>query len=198
MKTRKTPYTTADLFKLVWDDLKASGKNLSFVEYADGPREPHKLRDYSFDVFGVINYGGSEGIYVDLFYKGDIGYDAVGNYDLGTIKTLETDDDTFRVMALLMADFQIKATRFINANLDDFTWTGHDIDFFEDGKTEKSYGVTLKGNRSARELTAYAERIMRHNPQYEYAVVTFNATGHQWTVPGPNTRILCVKERRDE
>ena len=159
MKTKKHLYTAAELFKTIMDQLKAEGKVPDHIDYALHTSDNIEFRDYAFDVLGCVNYGGSEGIYVDIFYRGDIGNSSSSpsrhRGEIGTIKTLETSDEAFRQMAVLMADFQIAATRFINKHIDDFTWTGFDVDYYEAGKNVSTYGITCNGVRTSQELIGH-------------------------------------------
>ena len=186
---KKHLYTNVKIFKLIMNQLQSENRVPDILDYDLATHYTHELRDYAFDVIGHVNYGGSEGIYVDLFCQGNIGgKDGAGTYDLGTIKTLRTDDDAFRQMAVLMADFQIAATRFVNAHLDDFTWTGYDIDYFRAGETERSYGITEKAIRNFDEAIEEAKRTMKRFPYYVKAVITHNADEKTKTVYG------CVTE----
>lgn len=187
----KTLYTSSSLFTVVWEQLREEGKvPEDLLDYAVPTEDFFEFRDYGFDVLGKINYGGSEGIYVDLYFKGEIGdpQHRKGG-EIGTIKTLDTSDDAFRKMAVLMADFQIAATRFINRHLDDFTWTGFDIDYYQYGKEERVYGVTCKGYQNVAEAVNEARRTLkasREKYRYAYALVTDNRTGKTETIGAYN------------
>lgn len=169
MANTKTLYTTESLFKTIMDQLKDAGKvPEDIVDYALGPSNPRELRDYEFEVLGRVNYGGSEGIYVDLYFEGNIGdgwerRKSIG--DIGTIKTLETSDEAFHKMATLMADFQIAASRFINQHLDDFTHVGYDMHFFRADGSEYGCGYTYKWISSFAEAEKEAEKHMADTNQ---------------------------------
>lgn len=183
---KKRIYTNTELFKLIMDQLQSENRVPDILDYALAENDPVEIRNYEFDVLGAVNYGGSEGIYIDLFLRGNIGYGWGGkeHTKLGTIKTLRTDDDSFRQMAVLMADFQIAATRFVNAHLDDFTWIGYDIEYFREGETERSYGITGKAIRDFEEATEEAKRTMKRFPRYVKAVITHDADEKTKTVYG--------------
>lgn len=176
---KKRLYTTTELFKLIMAQLKEEGKVPNTLEYAIPDSEKSELRDYEFDVLGVVNYGGNEGIYIDLFYRGNAGIGFKDRQHIGTIKTLDRSDEAFHRMAALMADFQIAATRFIAAHLDDFTWTGYDIDYFKQGESKPSRCTTYKGAKSLDEAVFHAKKTMQASrpPRYDKAVITDNATG---------------------
>lgn len=183
MKTKKHLYTAAELFRIIMKQLEDEGKiPEGLLDYANATMEKCELRNYQFDILGTVNYGSSEGIHVDLFYRGDIGdehapMDAVGN--IGTIKTLSRSDEAFRQMAVLMADFQVAATRFVNAHLDDFTWVGFDIDYFKPGEEEAYYQTTCHGFRTLQETKRHAQMKMarQKNHPWERVLITDNATG---------------------
>ena len=176
-------YKTDKLFKLIMKQLRDEDRVPDILEYDIATSEPTEIRNYEFDVLGTVDYGGSEGIYVTLFLRGNIGYGwEKSPMRFGTFKTLNTDDDSFRQMAVLMADFQIAATRFINEHLDDFTWIGYDIDYFREGETERSYGVTMKGAKSFEDAIEEAQRTLRRFPYYVKAIVTRNSDQKTKTV----------------
>lgn len=181
MKTRKKPFTTGELFDTILQQIREDGKLPQHIDYAVATMDSVDIKDYGFDVVGQVNYGGSEGIYVDVFTQGDIGrcgeLGAFSRHELGTIKTLEENDDAFRDMALLMAEFQVRTTRFIRRNMDDFEWTGYHIDFYMCGQSESSSGAIMKGKTwPLQEVIDYAEHTMKELPKYERAVITDNAT----------------------
>ena len=46
------------------------------------------------------------------------------------------------IMAALLADFMIESTRYINANLDDFTWEGADVHPVDDSGEKALWGYS--------------------------------------------------------
>ena len=185
-KTKKHLYTAEELFRIITKQLEDEGKiPEGLLEYSHATSENHEFRDYSFDILGTVNYGANEGIYIDLFFRGDIGNGAQGSYlpantgDIGTIKTLHTSDEAFHQMAALMADFQIAASRFVNAHLDDFTWVGFDIDYIKPDEEEASYQTTCRGFKTLQEAKQHALMRMARdkNHLWDRALITENATG---------------------
>lgn len=203
MKEKKHLYTAAELFLVVMDQLREESKVPDgLLDYALPTADRYDLRDYGFDVLGCVNYGSSEGIYIDLFFRGDIG-DPQSRMqgEIGTIKTLERSDEAFRQMAILMADFQIAATLFLNSNLDDFTWVGFDIDYYRHGSDKPCYGITCKGYKTLSQAVQEAKRTLeayRDKYQYEYAVVTNNSTGKFETVSLTQRQTSATKEKNQE
>lgn len=196
---KKHLYTNTELFKLIMNQLQGENRVPDILDYALAESETTEIRNYEFDVLGAVNYGGSEGVYIDLFLRGNIGYGwSKERTKLGTIKTLRTDDDSFRQMAVLMADFQIAATRFVNAHLDDFTWLGYDVDYYRAGETERSYGVTLKGVQTFEAAEEEATRTMKRFSQYVKAVITRNSDEKTKTVYGCADQMRYFEVRLEE
>ena len=196
---KKHLYTNTELFKLIMNQLQSENRVPDILDYALAESEATEIRNYEFDVLGAVNYGGSEGVYIDLFLRGNIGYGwSKECTKLGTIKTLRADDDAFRQMAVLMADFQIAATRFVNAHLDDFTWLGYDIDYYLAGAAVRSYGVTMKGVKSFDEATEEAKRHMKRFTQYVKAVITRNSDEKTKTIYGNEDQMRYFEVRLEE
>ncbi len=123
---RKKPYTTTEYFTLVTDILKENGEYPS-IDYALAAHSPREIRDYSFDITSCLKYGGSEGIYLDLY----IVFGSGEKYALGTFKTLGEKKEDMEIMGKLLADFVYESNRFVNRNLDDFTWSGYKCAAFD-------------------------------------------------------------------
>lgn len=185
-KAKKHLYTARELFRIIWKQLEDEGKiPEGLLEYANATSDKHEFRDYSFDILGTACYGANEGIYVDLFFRGDIGNGARGGYpprdtgSIGTLKTLSTSDDAFHQMATLMADFQIAAGKFMDAHLDDFTWVGFDIDYFRPDEDEARSQTTCRGLKTLQEAKSHALKNMARQKDHlwDRARITDNATG---------------------
>ena len=127
------PMTTQELFNRICDILKEKGMLPGILDYGTATSEAVPIRIYEFELKSNLDYGGSEGIYLDLgieyFEDGEWHKDGIG-----TFKTLGESREAMHAMARLLADFIIEGTAYINANIDDFTWTGADVRAFdEDG-----------------------------------------------------------------
>ena len=174
MKIRKKPYTTHELFREIDSALKEKGFLPDFLDYGIvSGRENMEIRTHFWDMVFKVRFGGSEGIYLDLFLDGEL--DSSGKYStclFGTYKTLNGDDESFRQMAILGANFALETHHWIWDKLDDFTWTGYDIEFWQDSEVKRS-------------MTCYDswENIQRYLPDrakhttHDRIVVTDNASG---------------------
>lgn len=122
----KRPMTTEELFNKIYGILKEKGSLPDILDYGLATHNSVPITNYEFDLKNNLNYGGNEGIYLDLW----IGYYEGGKLQqkgLGTFKTLSTDNEAMHIMAALLADCTIEEYAYVNANLDDFTWEGADI-----------------------------------------------------------------------
>ncbi len=175
---RKKPYTTDEFFEIIMERLKDQGLVPDILDYALPDREPVHMKTYEFGIENSLDFGGNEGIYLDLRVKfyGSNDFWTNETVRLGTIKTFCEDRESMRKMGELLADFMFEANRFANANLDDFTWTGWKVKpLLKDG-SEAPYSVDCKSkegvekwintHRSAEkykgvEITNYATRETR-------------------------------------
>ena len=101
--------------------MKEKGKLPDILDYGLATHNPVPITNYEYGLRNKLDYGGNEGIYLDLWVE----YTAGGKRcvsGLGTFKTLRTDDEAMHIMAALLADFIIEECAYVNANLDDFTW----------------------------------------------------------------------------
>ena len=142
------PMTTGELFEKICSLLKEKGKLPDILDYHLGPIQPKPITNYAFDVRNNLDYGGSEGIYLDLTLECCEGKTTCFK-DLGTFKTLGTSDQDMHIMAALLADFMIESTRYINANLDDFTWEGANVYPVDDSGKKANWGYSCHTMESA-------------------------------------------------
>ena len=174
MKNRKKPYTTHELFHEIDSLLKGKELLPDFLDYgiASG-REDTEIRTHFWDVVFTVRFGGSEGIYLNLFLDGEL--DSSGKSAaclIGTYKTLSRDDETFRQMAILGANFALETNWWIWDRLDDFTWTGYDVDLLLGGEVKRS----MTCYDSWENLQRYLPDRAKHTT-HDRIVVTDNATG---------------------
>ena len=96
----KKPMTTEDLFNKINGILKEKGKLPDILDYGLATSDPVPIRTYQFDLKSNLNYGGSEGIYLDLWI---VYYDCKERQQkgLGTFKTLSTSNEAMHTMAAL-------------------------------------------------------------------------------------------------
>lgn len=121
------PLTTAEHFQLVCNILRDKGLMPDdILDYALAASHPVPIRTCDFTIRNNLDYGVSEGIYLDLvieYYEG--GRKKINK--LGTFKTLQTGPEAMRTMARLLADFIVEERVYVSTHLDAYTWTGVDV-----------------------------------------------------------------------
>lgn len=116
--------TGGELFKRVVGLAKENGDWEHFAEIEDytlpESDDTIKIEDYQFNLCAVPSFGGSEGIYVDCFIRGEFGSEK-NTLPLGTMKTLSGSLDACKVMGELCGVLLHYENRYVNKNLHLFT-----------------------------------------------------------------------------
>ncbi len=108
----KKPMTTEELFDKIKDILKEKDKLPDILDYGLGAYRPVPIKTYEFQLKSTLAYGGSEGIYLDLwieYFEDDKSVQA--------FKTLHENDEAMHTMTALLADFILEERAYVNANL---------------------------------------------------------------------------------
>lgn len=186
MKTRKKPFTTTELFNIINEQLKEKCVLPEILDYGLATREICNMLNYQFDIVGIVNFGSSEGIYLDVYADGIVDdSNTRKRFSLGTYKTLHEDLEAFKVMGALNAEFVFAARKFINDHLDDFEWSGFSVRFYKDENDQYAYGYTYPSfaeakNRIVRELKRPGASVTRavviNNANCTYTEFNPNAT----------------------
>jgi hypothetical protein len=160
------PMTTAEFFDKVCEILKENGQMPDILDYGLAEINSVPITTYAFAIRNNLDYGISEGIYLDLWIE-RYADDKRVCYGLGTFKTLDDSPEAMRTMAQLLADFIVAERRYLNKNLDDFTWEGADVHPIDKGK-KFNWGYSCRtmeaANRKKDELLEkYDEVIIRDN-----------------------------------
>lgn len=138
----KRPMTTAEYFSEVCKILKEKGlMPEKFLDYSLAANNPVPMKNYEFSIRNNLDFGGSEGIYLDLwveFYEDG----EKQMHGVGTFKTLLDSQGAMRTMAQLLADFIVEQHKFVNKHLDDFTWEGADVYPVGMNGTRLNYGYS--------------------------------------------------------
>lgn len=164
----KKLYTNKTLFYTIVEILKEKGMFLDILDYHLPASKEAEIKDYEWDCTADLKFGGSEGIYLDIYAEGNMGI-GEPKVRLGTFKTLREDREAFHQMAKLQADFLWEARDFVNHNIDDFTWCGYDVEFYHGDK--RTMGYTTKSMESVNNLIKRNRKFT-----WDYVVVTNNAT----------------------
>lgn len=166
---RKRPMTTEGLFDNICKILKEKGKLPDILDYGLATHNPVLITNYEYDLKNNLDYGGNEGIYLDLWIEYTVDGKRCANA-LGTFKTLRTDDGAMHIMAVLLANFIIEEYAYVNAHLDDFTWEGADVYPADESGNRKGGGYSCRTMEAA--LKRKDELLMKYNK----VIVRDNAT----------------------
>lgn len=169
MTTR--PMTTEELFNRICGILKEKGKMPDILDYGLPTSNPVPIRTYQFDLRNKLAYGGSEGIYLDLWIEYFANKEKQRK-KLGTFKTLDESSEAMHIMAGLLADFTIEEYAYVNANIDDFTWEGADVHALDGDGKRCNWGYTCNTMEAALDkkdelLKKYPQIVVRNNETRE-------------------------------
>lgn len=172
-----TLYHTDELFRLIDAKLKTEGLLPDILDYGMATSKPQPIKTICWDTIGRVNFGGSEGIYLDLWLEGDVGNGKAEQVGLGTYKTLLDDKDAFKAMSVLNAEFVFAVRAFVEEHMDDFNWIGYDVHFYRDGKK-------IVGYSAAKDMNAAQNLVHRlfHRENYDYAILINNENGEEKTI----------------
>ncbi len=90
-------------------------------EHETGRHEKVKLTAYEFSFDASVNYGGSEGIYIDCYLRGKFDESGRSVLHVGTLKTLRRDLEALQIMGELCGTLTFYADRYVNQNLHRYT-----------------------------------------------------------------------------
>lgn len=125
---RKKPYTTKEFFDEVCKRINIP----DILDYYQGRSwDNEEIKDIEWDFNTSINFGSNEGIYLDVEMMRR-GYDEHGKWQpkfthIGTFKTLRTSKEAMIEMGKLAGEFVFEGHKFVEENMDDFTWTGYGV-----------------------------------------------------------------------
>ena len=111
---------TAEFFEKVCRILEEKGRMPEILDYHLPTFSPDLIPGPELILRGNLDYGASEGIYLDM----EMDYLTGGKKqksDLGTFKTLQDDPEAMRIMGYLLADFIVEGYAFIRGHSDGFT-----------------------------------------------------------------------------
>lgn len=176
------PMTTEELFNKIQDILKEKNKLPDILDYGLAAHRPVPITNYEFGLKSNLDYGGSEGIYLDLWIEGKMN-EEMCRHGIGTFKTLSIDNEAMHIMAGLLADFLIEMSAYVNAHLDDFTWEGADVYGVDEAGRKRPWGYSCRTMTRALEkkdelLEKYPKVIVRDNAARKETIYKKGGTRH--------------------
>lgn len=165
---RTKAYTNVELFREVCKLVEFP----KILDYYLPTSNICEIKSYECSIWNSLNYGGSEGIYLDIGLE----FTDRKIIRLGTFKTLNDNTEAMRAMGQLLADLVVAITGYINKNIDDFDWSGYAVRGLVNGELT-SYGISYSSfERAMQEIenTVYrygAARLFdKSKREYHYFV----------------------------
>lgn len=90
-------------------------------EHEPGIREKVELTAYEFNFEAIVNYGGSEGVYIDCHLRGKFDESGRSVLHVGTLKTLRHNLEALQIMGELCGTLTYYANQHISQNLHRYT-----------------------------------------------------------------------------
>jgi hypothetical protein len=143
------PITTAELFDKICAILTEQGQMpTDILDYGIAEYNPVPITTYEFSIHNNLDYGGNEGIYLNLWIeRTDDGQ--TRRCHVGTFKTLLETPEAMRTMAQLLADFIVAERKYVGSNLDAFTWEGADVHPVDENGNKLSWGYSCSTMEAA-------------------------------------------------
>lgn len=96
--------SSATLFEEIWKEVEKKGllpdpDSLEIDYHLADETHAEKIRSERFSIIAGLDYGASEGIYLDIAIYGDFSGDEERKCHIGTIKTLQTGDEAMLAMS---------------------------------------------------------------------------------------------------
>lgn len=169
----RKPMNTGDLFIRIVERLKEQHKLPDILDYSlpVTDRNCVPVMTDEFDILFHLNYGGSEGIYLDIYAYGAVTEeDENKKYSLGTCKTLHEDDSAMHTMAVLGADFVCEGRRYVREHSDDLRFTGFKVTLFK-RKEENGELKQMSGSVTCFSQEAVNTHLKKYFTSDSYGVV---------------------------
>ena len=91
------------------------------MDYTSPDDREIEFTNYRFNFHAVVNPGGSEGIYIDCYLRGEFDQSGKETCPIGTFKTLSEDMNAYRIMGALCGALTFYAGEYINTHIDRYT-----------------------------------------------------------------------------
>ena len=161
METLKRPMNTAEFFTKICDILTDKGMMPSILDYALPVYNPVLITTSEFEFKNNLDYGSSEGVYLDLWLEIDKD-DKTIKAELGTFKTLLEDYPAMEAMGKLLAGFIFEGRKYVNKNLDNFNWQGWEVYAFDDNGKKAGFSYSCSSMDSA---IVQKDKLMEYYPK---------------------------------
>ena len=111
-------YTNTELMNIAVEKIKQAGEykkaEMILDYFLPESYKTVKLTNYEFDFHAIADFGGSEGIYLDCWLKGEFDSSGSDYCKMGTFKTLNDDLESMKIMAELGGILNFYLSQFVN------------------------------------------------------------------------------------
>lgn len=134
-RLKRKKWNARELFFMIKEELEKEGLIPDdILDYSSAGSASELILAEEFDVVPHIVHGACEGIYMDIRLEAGecarVFSTPKPELRLGTFKTLQTDKEAYKKMAMLGAEFVYALLEYIDKHKDEFNWTGFDITAF--------------------------------------------------------------------
>lgn len=177
MKEERRKWNARELFLMIEEELERKGLVPDdILDYSCAGSASELILSEEFDVVPHIVHGSNEGIYMEIRLEAGectrVFSSPKPELRLGTYKTLQTDKDAYKTMAVLGAEFVYALHEYIDMHMDEFNWTGFDITVFRNaGET-----IGKMWTPSYKRAVEHARKLTGKCGAAAYAVIRNNQT----------------------
>jgi len=112
------------LFQRVLDLVQENGyydEAEAIMDYTLPSDSKREFSNYCFDFCALVNKGGSEGVYIDCFLRGEFDQSGKQTCKVATFKTLKENMNAYRIMGALCGALTFYAHQYVDENIDRYT-----------------------------------------------------------------------------
>ena len=119
LEEKKGELKTCDLYKKIWSyvsTLESLKESIEIIEYALPYRFPQTIPSGCVEFTAIVNTGGNEGIYIDLCLTYENEKKERQLLNVGVIKTLCEDMDSYIKMGMIAGALTLSANNYLMLN----------------------------------------------------------------------------------
>ena len=152
---RSKPFTLEEFFYAIAAEAELEKEEI--LEYYLGDQDKFQITDSSFDIVSCLGYGGSEGIYIDIYLEGYLDGDNVfQRKHCGTVKTLDETDAAMERMGAIGGKIVARGSGFRQKHAMDFCFTGYCVAYehfrYYTNTLEEARELCKKGGKAIYDL----------------------------------------------